>query len=228
MAGPEVASGTVDGSLPQPAAANNIADNTTQRARWALDLPCFKTPSSATTGCRRSTGILQLVYVVGTRLVSLGLILELPEDVRWKKPHLSLRELELYERSERYIGKRRGMRVFRGKLYGVGVVVLVLGVVSVFTANPVAAEDIASIYREGSRLLKEDDYAGALRLFEQARDLDPGSSRIWLKIGLARAGLDDNQGAMEAYHRTVELDPTNFRPLYPLNRVDQNPVEKEF
>ena len=105
------------------------------------------------------------------------------------------------------------MRVFRGKLYGVGVAVLVLGVVSVFTANPVAAEDIASIYREGSRLLKEDDYASALRLFEQARDLDPGSSKIWLKIGLARAGLDDNQGAMEAYHRTVELDPTNFKAI---------------
>ncbi|MDX1389811.1 MAG: tetratricopeptide repeat protein [Acidobacteriota bacterium] len=91
--------------------------------------------------------------------------------------------------------------------------ILVVIVVALVSSSVVAAADVASIYREGTRLLKEDDFAGALQLFERARELDPGSSKIWVKIGLARAGLGDTEGAMEAYRRAADLDPGNVKAL---------------
>jgi tetratricopeptide (TPR) repeat protein len=91
--------------------------------------------------------------------------------------------------------------------------------VSCLLASPSTGDDVASIYKEGSRLLKNQDYRNALEAFEKARDLDPDSPKIWLKLGMTYSGLQDTERAIEAYRRSIELDPGNAKALNNLANV---------
>jgi len=101
----------------------------------------------------------------------------------------------------------------------IALVVSVAWGVSCPLAGPSPGDDVASVYKEGSRLLKNEDYRNALVWFEKARDLEPDSSRIWLKLGMTHAGLQDTESAIEAYRRAIELDPGNVKALNNLANV---------
>ena len=94
------------------------------------------------------------------------------------------------------------------------------------TANAVskAAEDgvkqLKSLMNEGDKLLKSDASA-AIEKYENANTLVDGKlPEIWLRIGLARAELKQDTGAIAALIKAVELAPPNQVETYNKALVD--------
>jgi tetratricopeptide (TPR) repeat protein len=53
----------------------------------------------------------------------------------------------------------------------------------------------------------DDDVTRALDLLEQAVSLDPGRAEAWFNLGLAAEAAGQKERAIEAWTRTLELDP---------------------
>jgi tetratricopeptide (TPR) repeat protein/cold shock CspA family protein len=65
----------------------------------------------------------------------------------------------------------------------------------------------------GELLLRRNDLAGARRLFDEARDIDPTSSYIWERLGRVHELLGDYDDAEDAYRRATGLPRGAFAYL---------------
>lgn len=73
-----------------------------------------------------------------------------------------------------------------------------------------AVADAAPSYYLGlgdSRFVRKD-YAGAVKAYTCAADLEPDYAPIYVKRGFAYAGLQDSESALNDYARAIELDET--------------------
>ena len=64
---------------------------------------------------------------------------------------------------------------------------------------------------EGNKLLKEEDAAGALKKFEEAKALVPQDkqSPLWKQIGQSQAKLNRQEEAIAAFKKSIELAPAD-------------------
>jgi tetratricopeptide (TPR) repeat protein len=72
---------------------------------------------------------------------------------------------------------------------------------------------------EAQRAVREERFAEADRLTEQALQVDPENGTLWLLRGQALQGLGDSSAA-EAYARAVTLSPADPGPLYALGNLE--------
>jgi len=68
-------------------------------------------------------------------------------------------------------------------------------------------------YAEGQAALDRKDPRAAIAAFERAGAIAPNETRTWLKLGIARAAIQDWPGSIEAYDRLLDLDPDNPQAL---------------
>lgn len=76
-----------------------------------------------------------------------------------------------------------------------------------------ASGEADAMYEAGSIALGRRDYAAAIAAFERATAADPSDTRVLLKLGIARAAIQDWTGALEAYGALRKLEPRNARAL---------------
>jgi tetratricopeptide (TPR) repeat protein len=69
--------------------------------------------------------------------------------------------------------------------------------------SPVSASDL----EDGLAALRAKRWAEAAAALERATAATPTDVEAWFRLGMARAGLDDHDGAIAAYTRALELDP---------------------
>jgi tetratricopeptide (TPR) repeat protein len=62
--------------------------------------------------------------------------------------------------------------------------------------------------------LRDADFPGAAAAFEKATSLREGDFLLWLRLGYAREGSQDLDGAAAAYRRAIERAPRYSRPQY--------------
>ena len=108
-------------------------------------------------------------------------------DKQWQAAALSIEEaIKLRPQDEAYLSLRK-------TLAG--------------NANLEKAKVIAD---EGDKLYNTKDYAGSLKKYEEALPMLSDAATqalLWVQIGRARTMLAQNDAAVEAYNRAVELDP---------------------
>ena len=56
-----------------------------------------------------------------------------------------------------------------------------------------------------------EEWAAAEDLIDTARDLAPNNSELWFEKGALRGSQNDPEGALEAYSRALELNPSHIR-----------------
>lgn len=71
-------------------------------------------------------------------------------------------------------------------------------------------------YRAGYQRYTQGDRAGAARLFEAAVAASPEYQKAWSWLGRVRFETGDFQGAVDAYTRAVDLDPSDAAAAYQL------------
>lgn len=65
----------------------------------------------------------------------------------------------------------------------------------------------------GGEAIRDDDLTTAVHHLDIATRLDPGWAPGWVNLGVARFRLGDNDGAMAAYERALEVEPGNSSAL---------------
>jgi Flp pilus assembly protein TadD len=60
---------------------------------------------------------------------------------------------------------------------------------------------------EGNIAYRAKDFAGALRHYQQAADLDPSQPTPWFGVAMAASALGDEELAESARQRVQQLDP---------------------
>jgi len=65
----------------------------------------------------------------------------------------------------------------------------------------------------GARWLMEEVYAEALHQFNTATRLDPELASAWVNLGVVKRRLGDEDGALEAYRKALEVAPGNASAL---------------
>ncbi len=107
----------------------------------------------------------------------------------------------------------------------VGVIILhrlgnVEGIVSVTTLE--APKKAKSAYEKGLKEMrnKNPNPEKAAKQFEKAVGEYPKFALAWAALGETRAGLNDNEGAREAFEKAIEADPKYLRPYLPMVRLD--------
>ncbi len=70
-----------------------------------------------------------------------------------------------------------------------------------------AADDPADLYREGMRLLAENQPAAAIDAFQRGLRLRPTDAATWKALGAAHASRGDYASAEEPFHRACLIDP---------------------
>lgn len=66
----------------------------------------------------------------------------------------------------------------------------------------------------GDLYLKDQAYSSAETVFEQATRIDPNKPKeAWLKLGIARQAQRNYEGALTAYLKSAEMDPSDPEPL---------------
>lgn len=73
-------------------------------------------------------------------------------------------------------------------------------------------------YEKGTRMLRRTtpNYEKSAAHFEQALEVYPEFAEAWYALGEARLGLNDQQGAREAFSRSIDADPKLLKPYEPL------------
>jgi len=68
---------------------------------------------------------------------------------------------------------------------------------------------------EGNKLLQDGDAAGALKKFEEAKSMikEDRQAPLWMQIGKAQAKLNQEEAAIAAYKKSLELAPAITRRL---------------
>jgi tetratricopeptide (TPR) repeat protein len=85
------------------------------------------------------------------------------------------------------------------------------------SAQPVDPAEQA--YRDGAAALRAEDHATAAAALERAAALRPADGRVLFLLGLARSGLRDWTGAIEAYEALLRIEPAHARGLHNLSNV---------
>ena len=74
--------------------------------------------------------------------------------------------------------------------------------------------DAADAQRRAAELLREGDLNGALREFDRAVTLEPGSSLVWYNRGLVRRQLGACPAALRDFDRAIALKADYFNAYY--------------
>jgi tetratricopeptide (TPR) repeat protein len=77
-----------------------------------------------------------------------------------------------------------------------------------------ALADAADAQRRAAELLREGDLNGALREFDRAVTLEPGSSLVWYNRGLVRRQLGACPAALRDFDRAIALKADYFNAYY--------------
>jgi tetratricopeptide (TPR) repeat protein len=97
---------------------------------------------------------------------------------------------------------------------------LILAFSMVAAAPPAASESEAdTLYDQGSRALRARNYEQATAQLERAAELRGDHAETWLKLGIAYAGLERWDAAIEAYGRLIDLDPAHAKAHHNLGNV---------
>jgi tetratricopeptide (TPR) repeat protein len=72
------------------------------------------------------------------------------------------------------------------------------------------------IMKEGDKLLKSDDFSGAIKKYEEAKKMVALAiqSPLWERIARANAKLNQNDAAIESYKKAIELAPEEKKSDY--------------
>ncbi len=72
-------------------------------------------------------------------------------------------------------------------------------------------KDFITLVELGNLLFQNQDYNGAVQVFERALGLDPNptDTEVWNLLSGARLKLNDPKGAVVALERSLALDPTD-------------------
>jgi tetratricopeptide (TPR) repeat protein len=76
-----------------------------------------------------------------------------------------------------------------------------------------SAIDLAMLWREGGRLLRDGRPAQALAAFEQLAAAEPGSATVWMGVAVAKKRLGDPSGELAALRRALGIDPRHAQAL---------------
>ncbi len=77
------------------------------------------------------------------------------------------------------------------------------------------------LYAEGMLALASEDFPAAAETLAAAADAEPDFAVIHEALGMVREGLGDKPGALAAYQRALELDPTLFLSGLAVERLGQ-------
>lgn len=88
-------------------------------------------------------------------------------------------------------------------------------------------EDAKAAQARGAELHRKGDLQGALREFDRAVRLAPGSDLAWYNRGLVRRDLKDCQAAVGDFDRALEIQPRLFNALYQRGNCRQQLGEYE-
>lgn len=74
-----------------------------------------------------------------------------------------------------------------------------------------ALEQAQVIMNQGNRMLEAEDAAGALKKYEEARSMirEDRQAPLWMQIGKAQAKLNQEEAAIAAYKKSMELAPAD-------------------
>ncbi|MGI0044415.1 MAG: tetratricopeptide repeat protein [Nitrososphaeraceae archaeon] len=70
-----------------------------------------------------------------------------------------------------------------------------------------------SLISEGSSLLGNENFTGAIELFDRALDILPYNVNALTMKGVALSGMDNYTGAIEQYDTALDIDPNYFTAL---------------
>lgn len=70
-----------------------------------------------------------------------------------------------------------------------------------------AARDAERFNRQGTSAYEAEEYADAVRLFQQAVDADPENAGYWTNLGVALSAAGEDVQALEAYRRATAANP---------------------
>jgi tetratricopeptide (TPR) repeat protein len=75
------------------------------------------------------------------------------------------------------------------------------------TAAAQADDDPAELYRQGMRLMGQQQPQAAIALFQRSLQLRPNDAGTWATLGVAYSSLGDYQHAEEPFHKACLLKP---------------------
>ncbi len=78
------------------------------------------------------------------------------------------------------------------------------------------AQQAATPYQEGIRLLRNQDWGAAAAALEQAVKLQPKTARVHIALGIARLRSGSVQAGLASFRRAVELNPSSADAHYNL------------
>jgi adenylate cyclase len=67
--------------------------------------------------------------------------------------------------------------------------------------------DARDLYKQGFARFADGDVGGAIPLYRQAIEADPGLGIAWNALSIALGRQGDLDGAIEAAHKLIELEP---------------------
>lgn len=76
-----------------------------------------------------------------------------------------------------------------------------------------SAIDLATLWSEGARLLREQRPADALAAFERLAASEPNSATVWMGVAVAKKRLGDAPGELAALQKALGLDPRHPQAL---------------
>ncbi|MYB54299.1 MAG: hypothetical protein F4X77_19190 [Acidobacteriia bacterium] len=93
------------------------------------------------------------------------------------------------------------------------------------SATTLGAPPIARrAYRNGLKALRraQPDFRKAAKFFERTLEIHPEHAPGWAALGEARAALEDEDGAQEAFARSIESDPNLLQPYDAMIQIAVN------
>ena len=78
------------------------------------------------------------------------------------------------------------------------------------------AAEFNKINEEGEALVRQREYAAAIKAFDRACKIYPDSASLQSNIGLAYMGLGDNEAAIKYFRQSLALEPNNASSAFNL------------
>ncbi|CEJ45650.1 tetratricopeptide repeat protein [Umezakia ovalisporum] len=86
------------------------------------------------------------------------------------------------------------------------------------TTNP----QLKRLFEEGEKLVKANDYDGAIAIYQEAAEIDPRNARIHSGIGYLYAQQGNFPLALESYGRAIAINPNNSDFHYAMGYIKVN------